>query len=124
MLLDLITNHIYVVNGLKKQVNYLKRKGNVRYELEEVQMGDEYENNGICLNPQTRLTLKYCMQKNIPPINTNDEIFCYNVITSHFKEDMSQLIRNIKADVCKTGSVEKTNQLAVELFGKPIFIYK
>lgn len=113
-----------MVKGLEKQISYLKKKGHVKYDLDTVQIDDVYENNGICLNPQTRITLKQCMQKNIPPINTNEEIFCYNVITNHFKEDMSQLIRNIKADICKTGSAEKTNQLATELFGKPIFIYK
>ena len=120
----MISSGLYTINNLKNQVQYLKKQNNVNYDINEVQLIDKYANNGICLNPQTRLTLKQCIQKNISPLNRKDEIFCYNVITNHFKEDISRLISNIKADVCKTTSTEITNQLSVELFGKPIFIYK
>lgn len=112
------------MHRLNNEIYALKTKNFPAFDIDEQVPPSMYDNTGICLDTHSRKSLAQCAQMDTFLFTRNDEIYCYNIITNHFREDIARLLSNVKADICKTNSIEKTNQLSMELFRKPIFLNK
>lgn len=113
----LILRNSYNTRSLEKELNQCYIMNQYNQQANNI----PYDNNGVCLDTHSRTSMRQCMQMDVMSITKKEEIYCYNIITTYFKEDIAKLLSNLKADVCKTNSQERTNQLSLELFGKPIF---